>query len=50
MFCQRYTYSSHYGASQVPQHLDGTVVDTLAPSFLEAAEGVPARGLELPAA
>lgn len=50
MFSQQYTYSSHYGVSEVPEHLDGTVVDTLAPSFLQAAEGVAARGLELTAA
>jgi len=49
MFSQQYTYSTHYGASQVPEHLDGTVVDTMALPSSRPPKAVTARGLEVTA-
>jgi hypothetical protein len=38
-FTQEYTYSRHYGTSQVPTHLLDSDLDTEAPAVLQAAEG-----------
>jgi hypothetical protein len=38
---EHYNYSSHYGVSRIPAHLQDSIVDTQAPRFfLPAAEGV----------